>query len=69
MSTVELCNNSYLRNLKDYMDLDGVVDGVVIKTEDGFKSIITSCAMISFTEAYVEHTVKSRKSYILLTQK
>jgi hypothetical protein len=65
LSSVTILN---LRNLKDYLDFNGMVDGVVIKKADGFKSIITTCDMISFNEAHVEHTEKNSKSYILLTE-
>ena len=46
-----------------------LITGLVIERNDGAKTIITSCDMIDFTEAFVKTVVKSTKMYIILIEK
>ena len=56
------------RNLKAFLDYDGIEHGIVVKNRGGLKTVITASHMIEFNEAVVELVVKKGKTYIMLSQ-
>ena len=68
--TLKLINIDKLTSdLSEYLEMQSVVNGIVLKRINHFQSIITSCDIIDFSEAYAEVLVKRDKTYVLLTEK
>ena len=59
----------FSRELKDYLEVVGAVNGIVIKDRNNQKTIVTSVDMVVFSEAIVETIDKSNKKYIMLSEK
>ena len=59
----------FSRELKEYLEVNGAVAGIVTKDRNNQKTIVTSVDMVIFSEVTVETIDKSNKKYILLTEK